>query len=223
MVNWLGTAIVPDEDNHCECFRKQWGVQSAIFYKVACHWASQVPLVVKNWPTSAGDIRDAGSIPGPGRSPGGGPGNPLQCSCLENPMDRGAWRAADLRVAQSQTRLKRLSTHAHSIPKGFLSDFQIISNPWFKISWVMVPICKASITFLWSQATEKGNYHLLFPWNLSKLSPLVTMKQREVKQWIENPRNRHIKSHPITEPPPAAFLICFLLFIMPKKLLHISQ
>ena len=131
--------------------------------------------------------------------------------------------AADLRVAQSQTRLKRLSMHAHSVPKGFLSDFQIISNPWFKISWVMVPICKASITFLWSQATGKGNYHLLFPWNLSKLSPLVTMKQREVKQWIENPRNRHIKSHPITEPPPAAFLICFLLFIMPKKLLQISH
>ena len=92
-----------------------------------------------------------------------------------------------------------------------------------KISWVMVPICKASIIFLWSQATGKGNYHLLFPWNLSKLSPLVTMKQREVKQRIENPRNRHIKSHPITKPPPAASLICFLLFIMPKKLLQISH
>ena len=60
--------------------------------------------------------------------------NPLQCSCLENPMDREAWRAADLRVAQSQTRLKQLSMHAHSVQKGFLSNFQIISNPWFKIS-----------------------------------------------------------------------------------------
>ena len=49
-------------------------------------------LVVKNLPTNAGDIRDAGSIPGWGRSPGGGNGNPLQSSCLENPMDRGAWR-----------------------------------------------------------------------------------------------------------------------------------
>ena len=53
--------------------------------------ASQVALVVKNPPASAGDIRDAGSIPGLGRSPGGGLGNPPEHSCLENPMDRGAW------------------------------------------------------------------------------------------------------------------------------------
>ena len=48
-------------------------------------------LVVKNSPASARDIRDTGSIPGLGRSPEGGHGNPLQCSCLENPTDRGAW------------------------------------------------------------------------------------------------------------------------------------
>ena len=47
--------------------------------------------MVKNPPASEGDIRDIGSIPGSGRAPGGGNGNPLQCSCLENPMDRGAW------------------------------------------------------------------------------------------------------------------------------------
>ena len=52
--------------------------------------ASQVVLVVKNLPANAGDMRDAGSIPGLGRSPGGGHGNPLQYSCLKNPMDRGA-------------------------------------------------------------------------------------------------------------------------------------
>ena len=51
--------------------------------------ASQVVLVVKNPPANAGDIRDVGSIPGSGRSPGGEHGNPLQHSCLENPMDRG--------------------------------------------------------------------------------------------------------------------------------------
>ena len=56
-------------------------------------WASQVALVVKNPPANAGGIRDVGSIPGSGRSPLGGHGNPLQYSCLENPMDRGAWRA----------------------------------------------------------------------------------------------------------------------------------
>ena len=54
-------------------------------------WASQVVLVVKNLPANAEDIRDADLIPGLGRFPGGGHGNPLQYSCLENLMDRGAW------------------------------------------------------------------------------------------------------------------------------------
>ena len=53
--------------------------------------ASQVALVVKNPPANAGDIKDAGLIPGLGRSPGEGNGNTLQYSCLENPMNRGAW------------------------------------------------------------------------------------------------------------------------------------
>ena len=51
------------------------------------------PVVVKNLPANAGDIKVMGSIPGLVRSPGGGQGNPLQHSCLENPMDRGAWWA----------------------------------------------------------------------------------------------------------------------------------
>ena len=55
-------------------------------------WASQVALVVKNPTANAGNIRDMGLIPGLGRSPGGGNGNPFQYSCLKNPMDRGAWR-----------------------------------------------------------------------------------------------------------------------------------
>ena len=53
--------------------------------------ASQVVLVVKNLPANAGDLRDTGLIPGSRRSPGGGNGNPLQYSCLENPIDKGAW------------------------------------------------------------------------------------------------------------------------------------
>ena len=53
--------------------------------------ASQVVRVVKNLTASAGELRDAGTIPGSGRSPGGGNGNPLQYSCLENPMNREAW------------------------------------------------------------------------------------------------------------------------------------
>ena len=62
-------------------------------------------LVVKNPSANAGDIRDRGLILGLGRFPGIGNGNPLQYSCLENPMDRGAWWATVHRVAKSQTQL----------------------------------------------------------------------------------------------------------------------
>ena len=67
---------------------------------------SSALCVVKNLPANAEDITDTGSIPGLGRSPGGGHGNPLQYSCLENPMDRGAWWATVHRVAKSQTQVK---------------------------------------------------------------------------------------------------------------------
>ena len=65
--------------------------------------ASQVVPVVKDPPANSGDVRDVGSISRSGRSPGGGHGNPPQYSCLGNPMDRGAWRAAVHGVAESQT------------------------------------------------------------------------------------------------------------------------
>ena len=65
--------------------------------------ASLVVQVVKNPSNNAGDIRNASSILGLGRSPGGGHGNTLQYSCLENPMDRGAWRATVHRIAKNQT------------------------------------------------------------------------------------------------------------------------
>ena len=64
---------------------------------------------------SACDVGDLGLIPGLGRSPGGGNGNPLQYSCLGNPMDRRAWPATVQGVAKSWTRLKQLSTHVHAI------------------------------------------------------------------------------------------------------------
>ena len=64
-------------------------------------WASQVALVLKNLPAKASDIRDMGSIPGSVRAPGGGNGNPLQYSCPENPMDRGAWQTTILGVTKS--------------------------------------------------------------------------------------------------------------------------
>ena len=62
--------------------------------------------MVKNPPDNAGDARDMGSITGSGRSPAGGNGNPRQFSCLENLVDRGAWKATVLGVAESQTQLK---------------------------------------------------------------------------------------------------------------------
>ena len=62
--------------------------------------------MVKNLPANAGDIRDTGLIPGLGRAPGEGNGNPLQYSFLENPVDRGTWQATVHMVTQSRTRLK---------------------------------------------------------------------------------------------------------------------
>ena len=67
--------------------------------------ASQVALGVKNPPADAEDIGNVDSIPGSGRCPGGGHGNPLRYSCLESPMDRGAWQATVHGVAKSRTRL----------------------------------------------------------------------------------------------------------------------
>ena len=83
-------------------------------YKYKCVTSfSQVVLVVKSPPANAGDARDAGLMLGVGRSPGGGHGNPLQDSCLKNPMGRGACCVTVHRVAKSCTRLKRLSTCTH--------------------------------------------------------------------------------------------------------------
>ena len=65
--------------------------------------------MVKNLPANAGDLRDVGSIPGSGRSPGERSGNPLQYSCLGNPRDRGAWWATVFGVAESDT-----TEHAHT-------------------------------------------------------------------------------------------------------------
>ena len=73
--------------------------------------ASQVAPVVKNPTANAGEVRDVGSIPGLGRSLGGGHGNPLQYPCLENPKDRGDWWATVHRVLKSLTQLSQPSTH----------------------------------------------------------------------------------------------------------------
>ena len=70
-----------------------------------CAWASQVVLMVKNLPASAGDARDTGLIPGLERSPRVGNGNPLQYFCLENSMDSGAWQVPVHGVTKNQIQL----------------------------------------------------------------------------------------------------------------------
>ena len=86
---------------------------------------SQVALVVKNLPANAGDIREVGLIPGLGRFPGEGHGNPLQYFCLET-MDRRAWQATVHRVAKKQTRLKWLNTQAIKTCRGGIAPVEAL-------------------------------------------------------------------------------------------------
>ena len=112
---------------YCLDARTLYGIDTVLF------GAFQVALVVKNLPDNAGDLRNAGSIPGSGRSLGGGNGNPLQYSCLENPMDRGAWWVTVDGVANSWTQLSMNSTILlifWKLPSPilwFVSIFSIIS------------------------------------------------------------------------------------------------
>ena len=99
-------------------------------------------LVVKNPPFNAGDVREVGSVRGSGKSPGGEHGNPLQYSCLENPMDRGDWQAIVNRVTESHTTevTSQAGTHVYIThlsldllpepPSSSLSDSMICVFPW---------------------------------------------------------------------------------------------
>ena len=91
-------------------------------------WGFPDDSVSKESACSAGDKGDVGSIPGSGRSPGGRNGNPLQNSCLENPMDGGAWWATVHRVTMRCTRLKKLSTHAHILSQHFCSPLDVFET-----------------------------------------------------------------------------------------------
>ena len=100
----------------------------SISFYVWAPWASQVALVVKNPTANTGDVRDMGLIPALGRSPGGGHDNPLQYSCLENPMDRGAWWASFHGVTKIWTRLKWLSTHTCGLTILFLWSMSVFMS-----------------------------------------------------------------------------------------------
>ena len=80
-----------------------------IWLFICIMYNKKLALAVKNQPADTGDVKDTSSIPGSGKSPGGEHDNPLQYSCLAKPMERGASRATEYRVTQSQTRLKRLN------------------------------------------------------------------------------------------------------------------
>ena len=82
-------------------------------------------LEVKSMTPNAGDIRDVGLIPGLGRAPGGGHSNPLQCSCLEDPMDRGGLQSTE--DAKSQTGLKGLSMHVQALGCGVWGLLSVVA------------------------------------------------------------------------------------------------
>ena len=86
--------------------------------------------MVKSLPAKAGDAGDTGSIPGSGRSPGGGNGNPLQHSHLENPMDRGAWRGIVHGVAKNRTWLRNGARMLENLVLGVVLQTQASPEGW---------------------------------------------------------------------------------------------
>ena len=94
--------------------------------------------MVKNPPANTGDIRDAGSVPESGRSPGKGNGYPLQYFCLKNPMDSGAWWAAVPRITKSQTRLSdfTLTFHFHALEQEMATHSSVLA---WRIPWTAEP------------------------------------------------------------------------------------
>ena len=114
--------------------------------------------VVKNPPANGGDTRDVGLIPGLGRSPGGGHGNPFQYSCLVNPMDRGAWWATVHRIAKIWTQLKCLSMHT---PRPGLP---CILCPWLETGSFCFQLALGTICYLMSERDRSrgaGGWQLL--------------------------------------------------------------
>ena len=133
----------------------------------------------KESPCNAGDL---GSILGPGRSPGGGHSNPLQCSCLDNPVDRTAWQTTVHGVAQSRTRLKRLSSSS-SIKTG---RELIVARGWgvgglgmlikgFKLS--LIRLIKLSMLYYIIESCTKSRALMFSPtrWQLCGVKRVLTL------------------------------------------------
>ena len=94
--------------------------------------------VVENPTVNSRDIRDMDLIPVPSRSPGGGHGNQLQYACLKNPMEKGAWWATLHRDTKSQTRLKRLSTHAWIYPNQNPGTYTLLHLLVNKLNFIKI-------------------------------------------------------------------------------------
>ena len=142
-----------------------------------CIWiymVFQIVLVVKNPPSNAGDVRDIGLIPGLGRSPGGGHAQPLWYSCLENPMDRGAWQAKVHRVTK-----KQLCTHT-CIPCSTLAT-------WCKLKiFLKTFFMQIFMSKLFMQIKKKKT-HCKRPWCWERLKAKGEEGNRGWDGWMASP------------------------------------
>ena len=152
-------------------------------------------LVVKNQSANAGDVRDLDLIPGWGRSPGGGNGNPLQYSCLENSIDRGAWWATVHGVTKSQTWLNdwvctHAHTHTHSKLMQWSKKWWLLKNLFIWLPWVLVEASEHLTCGMWDlvpwpgvepETPSLGAWSLsLWPQGKSRLLILITVIKCQV-------------------------------------------
>ena len=147
--------------------------------------ASQMALVIKNPTANARDIKDAGLIPGLGRSPGGGHDNPLQYSCLENPMDTGAWRATVHEIPKGYNRSDTAPVHHYTERKT--SSLRInraeTAHYYMGVLWKMYLF---QGTGLFELRHWKGSFSTLMDWPVLKQMELTKMKRRKSTAWCMN-------------------------------------
>ena len=131
----------------------------------------QVALMVKNLPANAGDVRDSGSVPGLRRSPGGGHGNPVYYSCLENPTDWGAWWAGVHSVTESDT--IEVSEHGPMLP-----DFRLFTGLRNKGDYTeqsaFAGLCCSTLDLRWLTTIQQHNC-IFFLYNWCYIMLVVTL------------------------------------------------
>ena len=130
-LKWQVLSVSSADHPHITYSLRRWDL-SLLFCN--CQ-VSQLALVVKNLPANTGDVRDTGLIPWLVRSSGGRHGNPVQYSCLENPLDRGAWWATVHRVTKSWTWLKQLGTQINFQVLLYSENILKTVGPCFRNIW----------------------------------------------------------------------------------------